>query len=130
MTTAKQVYENLNFKMLSQRQWQPLTEEKRLAGNWNLKCGLFKEAICKQCTVVLWSNVSCIRSGGQGFKSHCCRVAMIQFFQCRIPSIFISRKEMESRGRREETSIGNLISWVAIKQFCQILTSFFFFFFF
>ena len=41
-------------------------------------------------TVVLWSNSSCIRLGGQGFKSDCRRIPPIQFFQCRVPSIFIS----------------------------------------
>ena len=33
----------------------------------------------------------------------------INFFQFQVPSIFISRKEMESRGRREEMESGNLI---------------------
>ena len=78
-----------------------------------------------QGTVILWSNLSSIRSGGWEFKSRCCRVPWIKFFQRRVPLIFISRKEMESSGRREEMESGNLIwtsiSCVAIKQYCHIL---------
>ena len=64
--------------------------------------------------MVLWSNSSLLDRDVEGSNLARGRSQGFNFFQHRILSVFISRKKMESRGRREEMERGKLFYYISI----------------